>query len=160
MISLIVAMDKERCIGKGGSLPWHLRSDLKRVKKITTGNAIIMGRATFESIGKALPSRQNIVLTSDKSFSFPGVEVASSFEEALKFVEEGREAIVFGGASVYEAALPRVDKMYVTQVDAIVGGDRFFPEISIVDWDVEKVGSSAADSENDFACEFFIYKRK
>lgn len=160
MISLIVAMDKERCIGKNGSLPWHLRADLQRLKDITTGNAIIMGRATFESIGKALPNRQNIVLTSDKNFSFPGVEVANSLQEAFGLVEDGREAIVFGGASVYEAALPQVDKMYVTQVDAVVGGDKFFPEISLKDWSVGKAGSSAADSENDFACEFFIYKRK
>ncbi|MEZ4156646.1 MAG: dihydrofolate reductase [Candidatus Paceibacterota bacterium] len=114
MISLIVAMDKERCIGKNGSLPWHLRADLQRLKDITTGNAIIMGRATFESIGKALPNRQNIVLTSDKNFSFPGVEVANSLQEAFGLVEDGREAIVFGGASVYEAALPQVAVDIVT----------------------------------------------
>lgn len=131
-LHLIAAMSRDRCIGKGGALPWRLPEDLKHFKRLTTGHAIIMGRKTFESIGKALPDRTSIVLSSMPASSFPsGVLVEASFEAAVARAREIDPApFVVGGGDVYRAALPFVTHLHLTYVDVVVDGcDTHFPKL-------------------------------
>jgi len=132
MLSLIVGMTKERVIGKGNLLPWHIPEDLKNFKKITTGKTVIMGRKTFDSIvsmiGKPLPNRRNVVLS--RSMESDEVEVCRSVEEAKeKFKDE--EAFIIGGASVYKLFLPYVDRMYISWIKKDYEGDCYFPELNL-----------------------------
>lgn len=140
-ISIIVAMDEKRGIGKAGQLPWHIAEDLKNFKKITTGHPVIMGRKTFESIDRVLPNRTNIIITKDKDFSphkFYSSEncdvlIANSLEEAIEKAqakEGGNEVFVIGGGQVYEQAIAKADKLYLTQVDGDFNCDTFFPDYS------------------------------
>ncbi len=132
ILSLIVAMTEERVIGKNNQLPWHLSEDLKRFKKITMGHPIIMGRKTFESIGKPLPGRQNIVISRNASFRADGVAVVHSLVEALAACPPGtNEAFVIGGASIYEAALPKADRLYLTLIHRSIPGDATFPPVNL-----------------------------
>lgn len=130
-LTLIAALDDERGIGKGGKLPWHISADLKRFKRLTTGHPIIMGRKTFESIGKPLPERTNIVITRDESLNAPGCVVAHSLKDALAAAETAPgsdEAFVIGGAEIYALALPRADRLELTLVSGTHRADAFFPE--------------------------------
>lgn len=129
MISIIAAIDKKRGLGKDNKLLWHLPSDLKRFKALTTGHSVIMGRKTFESIGKALPNRTNIVITSQKDFKPQDTIITSSFEDALGKAGEG-EIFVIGGGQVYRQAIEKADKLYLTLVDGEFGADTFFPDYS------------------------------
>lgn len=133
-ISLVVAMDRERVIGRDGTLPWHLPEDLKHFRAITMGKPIIMGRRTHASIGRALPGRRNLVLTRDVSYDAPGCERCSSLDEALVRVADADEAMIIGGAALYRDALPRAGRIYLTEVDAAVGGDVHFPPLDEQDW--------------------------
>jgi dihydrofolate reductase len=131
-ISLIVAMAKNRVIGKENRLPWRLPEDLKRFKAITSGHAVILGRKTFESIGKPLPNRRNIVISRQPGFSAEGVSVVHSPEEALKEAERlepDKEVFVLGGSEIYRMFLARADRIYLTLIDGSFEGDAFFPEI-------------------------------
>ena len=128
-ISAIVAMSENRVIGKGNRLPWRLPEDLKRFKELTVGNVVIMGRKTFESIGKPLPQRENVVITRQKEVSYSGVHMAHSLEEALKWAEgRSKEIFIIGGEEIYRLALPYLDRLYLTLVQAQIEGDAFFPE--------------------------------
>jgi dihydrofolate reductase len=127
-VSLIAALDEERGIGKGNRIPWHIPADLKRFKALTTGHAIIMGRKTYESIGQPLPDRTNIVITRDDSFRAPGCTAVHSLEEALAAAEGDDEAFIVGGAQIYEQALNRADRLYLTLVEGTHEADTFFPE--------------------------------
>ncbi len=131
--SLIVAMTEQRVIGLNGQLPWHIPEDLKRFKKITMGHPIIMGRKTLESIGRALPGRQNIVLTrKPESISIPHIQVASNFKEALNLCDsKASECFAIGGFSVYEEALPLTQQLYLTLVHKEYEGDTFFPKFNL-----------------------------
>ncbi len=129
MISLIVAMSQNRVIGREGQIPWHLSEDLKRFKQITMGHPVVMGRKTFESIGKPLPGRENIVLTRDPHFNPPGVTLIHAVDEILNM---NGEIFVIGGAEIYKQFLPQSDKIYLTLIDDEFDGDAFFPEI---DWE-------------------------
>lgn len=157
MISLIAAMDKNRVIGNGGKLPWRLPADFAYFKATTLGHPIIMGRTTFESIGRPLPGRKNIVL-SRGAYSHEGVDVAHSLAEALSMVSS-TDVFVIGGARVYEEALPRADRLYITFVEGDFTGDTFFPE---VDWSLWREVSSerrGADEQNPYAMKFSVFER-
>lgn len=134
-IAIIAAMSKNRVIGLNNQIPWHISADFKRVKQLTTGNTIIMGRKTFDSIGKALPNRTNIVLTQQENFDAPGCIVAKSLEEAFKLCRD-ELVFIFGGNSLYQKTLPIADEMYLTLVDADIAGDTYFPEWDKQEWSI------------------------
>ena len=134
IISIIAAMDKNRVIGKDNSLPWKLPEDMKRFKKLTSNKPVIMGRKTFESIGKALPNRKNIIITRDKKYKAQGCIVVHSVDEALKAAKENEEAMVMGGAQIYKEFLPLANKMYLTFIDKNFEGNAYFPEYSKKEW--------------------------
>ncbi len=126
-------MDRNRLIGNKNQLPWHLPADMAYFKKTTMGKPVVMGRKTFESIGKPLPGRSNIVLTRS-GYSAEGIKTATSLEQAITLVPDADELIVIGGSSVYEMALPLVQRMYLTFVDAECNGDAWFPDYDKSEW--------------------------
>jgi len=130
MISIIVAVSKNGVIGVDNKLPWNLPEDLKRFKELTTGNVVIMGRKTYESIGKPLPNRINIVVTRDKNFFVPGVLSANSLDSALLKAGGNKDIFIIGGGEIYKQSMGFVDKLYITEVDMEVEGDTTFPTIS------------------------------
>jgi dihydrofolate reductase len=142
--AIIVAMAKNNVIGRNNALPWNIPADLKRFKKITTGDPVIMGRKTFESIGKSLPNRENLIITSqpDKIID-PNVKAFSSIEEAVGYCEERQYPQLFfiGGASLYEKVIDSVDQIYLTSIDAEVDGDVYFPEIDYKKFTVKNIRS-------------------
>ncbi len=135
MLELIVAFDEDRLIGRGKELPWHIPEDLKHFKEMTTGHRIIMGRVTFESIGKALPNRENIVLTRN-DFEVSGVKTYKSVEELLKNLDDNKKNFVIGGNKLYEALLPYVDLLHISHVRGRHQGDVYFPEIDLSKWEL------------------------
>ena len=135
MLSLIVAVAKNGVIGANNQLLWHISEDLKRFKAITTGCPIIMGRKTFESLGRALPNRHNIVITRNGQFTLPeGVTRASSLGDAIEKAQSEREIFIIGGGQIYNQSIELVDKMYITEVDQTPEGDTVFPEIDTKIW--------------------------
>ena len=171
-VALIWAMSRNRVIGKDNQLPWHLPNDLRHFKRTTLGAPIIMGRLTFESTGGALPGRTNIVVTSgDLGAAATGkpnaenVVLARSIDEALdtgrkQAAADGRERVfVCGGQAVYAATLPCADELFVTQVDASVEGDAFFPEFDLGDWQLSSEEAHSADDRHPFAFSFLHYTR-
>lgn len=128
MINIIVATSKNNKIGINNSLPWHIPEDLKYFKEKTKGHTIVMGRKTYESIGRPLPNRQNIVLTRDRNFKAEGVKVIHSFEEALITSVTQQECYIIGGGEIYDLFLPFANRLYITMVDKIIDGDTSFPE--------------------------------
>ena len=133
-IVLVVARARNGAIGRDNALPWHLPEDLRHFKATTMGGTLLMGRRTFESIGRPLPGRRTVVLTRDADWSYPGVERAGSLDEALARCADLAEVFVVGGAQVYAEALPRADRIVVTEVDAEVDGDAFFPATDPARW--------------------------
>ncbi len=139
-LALIVAMAENGIIGRGNGLPWHLSGDLKHFKSVTMGKPMIMGRKTFDSIGRPLPGRTNIVVTRDPSLRAEGVRVVHDFDEALRVAEGiaradgAEEIIVIGGAQIYELALPKADRIYLTEIHQRVDGDVRFPDIDPRAW--------------------------
>jgi dihydrofolate reductase len=139
-LSLIVAVSRNGVIGVDNQLPWHLPEDLKYFKSVTMGKPLIMGRKTYDSIGRPLPGRTNIVITRDPSWQAQGVEVAQSLEAALQLGHSACDAagvdeiMVIGGEQIYRMTLPEADRLYLTQVDAEVEGDAFFPEVDFSQW--------------------------
>ena len=132
-LSIIVAMDKNRLIGGKNQLLWHIPGELKRFKEITTGHPIIMGRKTYESIGRVLPNRTNIIITRDANFQVGGAKVVNSLEKAIEVAKNetgGEEVFVIGGGQIYEQALPLTNRLYLTIVDGEYAGDTFFPDYS------------------------------
>ena len=130
MISIIAAVSKNGVIGVDNKLPWDLPEDLKRFKELTTGNVVIMGRKTYESIGKPLPNRINIVVTRDKNFFTPNVIVANSLDSALLKAGGNKDIFIIGGGEIYKQSIGFADKLYITEVDMEVEGDTTFPTIS------------------------------
>lgn len=161
MISLLVAMDEKRGIGKAGKLPWHLSSDLRRFRELTMGHHLIAGRKTFESIGKPLPGRHTIVLSRNSSFKPEGCFLARSVEDAIALARERGETEVFviGGAEIYAQALDAADRIYLTQVHAEVDADTFFPEFDRDDWIVTQHLDHPADEKNQYAFTFMLLER-
>lgn len=158
---IIVGYDRNRVIGANNTLPWagNMKTDMRRVRKLTTGNAIIMGRNTYESIGRALPNRQNIVIT-HRPFQADGVEVVSSLEDAYARVESGRDAYIFGGEQIYKLALDTVDHIYATEIDTVVEkGEVYFPPLDN-SWHEVSREHHEKDDENDFVFDFVNYSRQ
>lgn len=157
MIALIVAMSKNRVIGNKGSIPWHLPDDFKHFKDLTSGHTVIMGRKTFESIGRPLPDRKNIIVTSQAEYSAPGCEVATSLISAI---QANPEAFIIGGESLYKESLPIADKVYLTEVETTCEGDTFFPEISDTEWKLIEEEFHANDAKHSYAFTFKTYDRR
>ena len=154
-VVLIAAVSRNGVIGKGGKLPWHLPDDLKRFKALTLGHAIIMGRKTFDSIGRPLPKRRNLVVSRQAGFHHEGVEVFSSLEKALEAAHFGGDEspFVIGGAEIYAAALPLATRLELTELRELVDGDTYFPPIDPLAWQLV-----SREEHDDFA--FASYVRK
>lgn len=147
-------MDENRVIGNKNQLPWHLPADLQHFKQLTLGKPIIMGRKTFDSIGKPLPQRPNIVVTRDLAFQAPGVLIAYSLPEALALAQEAEEAMIIGGAHIFEQALPIVHRMYLTIIHHKFEGDTYFPQWDPREWQVVENVFRPSDDKNAFAMTF------
>lgn len=161
MISLIWAMDENRVIGYHNQLPWRLPEDLKFFKRVTMGHPIMMGRKTYESIGRPLPGRENIVITRDEAYHPDGCTVMNSIEKFQGFAEGKEEEIfVIGGAEIFKEVLPYADKLYLTMIHHQFEGDTFFPVFDIDKWELESREIGPKDEKNPYDYEFLIYKRK
>lgn len=160
LVSLIVARARNGVIGRDNTLPWHLREDLKRFKAQTLGKPILMGRKTFESIGRPLPGRTNIVLTRDPDWSAPGVIAVRSVEEALAQASGARELVTIGGAEVYRLVMPLARRVYLTNVQADVPGDTYFPELDPTQWADVDCTAQPADAHNDYPVTFVTLERR
>jgi len=160
LLSLITAMDSNRLIGKNNSLPWHLPADLAFFKATTMGKPIIMGRKTFASIGKALPGRQNIVVTRDCNFDAPDCEVASSIDAAIAIVDDTEEVMLIGGANLYQQTIDVADIIYLTLIHHEFKGDTWFPEINPEFWKLVSQDDFDADEKNPFAYSLVKYVRE
>jgi dihydrofolate reductase len=159
-VSLIVAMAKNRVIGANNTLPWHLPADLKRFKALTIGHHIVMGRKTYESIGKPLPGRTSVVVTRNADYSAPGVIVANSLEKAISACGNDEEIFVIGGAELYRQAIKFADRIYLTEIDADIQGDAHFAKFDRKLWlETERV-NHAPDEKNVHSYHFVVYERK
>jgi dihydrofolate reductase len=147
-ISIVVAMDTNGVIGRDNGLPWHLPADLQHFKRTTMGKPILMGRKTYESIGRPLPGRTNIVITRDTAYRAAGCVVVNSIDAALQAAGGQDEIMVIGGAEFYRQALPQTDTIYLTRIHATFSGDTFFPELKAADWREVERSDHAADSRN------------
>jgi len=150
LISLIVATSANGVIGRGGELPWHLSDDLKRFKQLTMGKPIVMGRKTFDSIGRALPGRQNIVLTKQSEFIADGCDVVSSVDAAVTTAGGAGEIMVIGGSEIYALFLPLANCIYMTRVQVDVDGDTRFPELDDEQWQETEHENHGAGESNDY----------
>ena len=159
-LSIVVAMDDNHLIGKGNGLPWHLPADLAFFKKITTGNSIMMGRKTYDSIGKPLPNRRNIVITRNLDISIPGCEVVGSIEKALSITQDEEEVMVIGGANLFVQLLPDVSRLYITHIKEEFEGETYFPYYDENDWLEISCESYQPDEINKYAFHFSIMERK
>ncbi|KMJ59666.1 dihydrofolate reductase [Bacillus sp. LL01] len=159
MISIIVAADRNNLIGKDNDLPWRLPADLAYFKKITSGSTIVMGRKTYESIGKPLPKRKNIIL-SRKGFSAEGCETLPSLNEVKHLDEESKELFIIGGAHIFKEALPYSDFLYLTYIDEEFEGDTYFPSFNEREWELISDEKGIKDEKNPYDYYFRKYKRR
>src|SRR5215204_5513926 len=152
ILSLLVAASENHVIGKDNKLPWHLPNDLKYFKNLTWGMPILMGRKTFESIGKALPGRKSIVITRNNNWQHEGVEVVHSIEEAIKKAESFgvKEIFVIGGAEIFNTSLPKADRIYLTRIHHNFDGDAHFPQVSLQEWNLTSSRFCEADEKNPY----------
>ena len=156
-LSILVAHDQQRVIGYKNALPWHIPNDLKHVKQLSTGHTLVMGRKTFESIGKPLPNRKNVVLTRDNNFKPDGVEVIHTIDDIYNL--EGH-VFIFGGQTLFEVMIDKVDDMYITVVDGKHQGDTFFPPYTFEDWMVVSSEEGQLDEKNTIPHTFLHLVRK
>ena len=161
MLSIIVAKAKNNIIGKDNALIWHLPEDLKRFKKLTTGHTIIMGRKTFESLGRVLPNRHHIILCNDAQMNIDNenVEILEDISMLDKYVKDIEEHFVIGGATMYRLLMPMCSKMYITEIDRDFEGDVSFPEINLNEWKVTQREKGPEDGENTFNYEYVTYEK-
>ena len=159
MISIIAALAENRVIGINNTLPWRLPNDLKHFRRLTTGHAIILGRKNYESIGKPLPERRNVVITRQSGYEAPGCLVAHSLDEALKMADDDAEVFVIGGAEIYQQTLARADRLYLTLVHAEVQGDTFFPEFDRNEWRESARERHERDERHAYAYSFVVLER-
>lgn len=162
VLSLLVAAAENNVIGKDNQLPWHLPNDLKYFKNLTWGMPILMGRKTFDSIGKPLPGRKSVVITRNKDWQQENVEVVHSVEEAIAFAkqEDVKEIFVIGGAEIFNTSFDQADRIYLTRVHQEVEGDAFFPAIDESKWQMVKAKHCEADEKNAYAHTFQVWERK
>ena len=161
MLSIIVAIARNNAIGKDNKLLWHLPDDLKRFKKLTIGHSIIMGRKTFESLGRVLPNRHHIILSKNAQMNIDdeNVEIINDISKLEKYINSEEENFVIGGAAIYKLLMPYCKKMYVTEIDKEFDGDVYFPEISLEEWKATEREQGPEDNENDFNYEYVTYER-
>jgi dihydrofolate reductase len=159
-LAIVVAVAANGTIGAAGTLPWRLPADLRRFKLLTRGHAIVMGRRTWDSIGRALPDRQNIVVTRSLDFTAPGAEVAHSLDDALARVRLPPPVYCIGGAELYREALPRADVLHVTEIERAVPGDTHFPPIDAREWREAMREEHPPDGPEDLAFDFVTYVRR
>ena len=159
-LTIIVAFAENHVIGKDNQLIWHLPNDLKRFKALTTGNPIVMGRKTFESIGRALPNRENIVLTRDLNWNHTDVKVFYDKEAIQNYINDFENVFVIGGAEIYSLFLKDADFLEITYVDAKIDGDAFFPLIDYEKWQVEEEIQHQTDEKHAFSYKFVTLSRK
>lgn len=161
MLSLIVAKAKNNVIGKDNQLIWHLPEDLKRFKKLTTGHTIIMGRKTFESLGRVLPNRHHVILCNDANMEIDdeNVEILEDISLLDKYIKDEEEHFVIGGATMYRLLMPYCTKMYITEINQEFDGDVSFPEINMSEWKVTEREKGLKDEKNPFDYEYVTYER-
>ncbi|MCP4407048.1 MAG: type 3 dihydrofolate reductase [Gammaproteobacteria bacterium] len=158
-ISIIAAMARNRVIGKGNTMPWHLPAELRHFKQVTMGKPIIMGRKTFDSIGRALSGRRNIVITHDPDYRFEGVVVVHSIEQALIAAGDADEVMIIGGGHLYQQMINRAERLYLTLIDAVIEGDTFFPKIKNSEWQEIKNVYRPADEKNRHVLRFLVFEK-
>jgi dihydrofolate reductase len=159
IISLIAALGNNNVIGKSNSLPWHLPADLKHFKDNTSGKPVIMGKATYESIGKPLPNRTNIILSNDPNFEIPGATVVHSIEDSIRAAGNAPEVMIVGGASIYRQFLPLADRLYITRIYHDFEGDAYFPDFDLKEWKETERTDHKADDKNPYDYSFLIFER-
>lgn len=157
MISLIVAHDEQHVIGKDNAMPWHLPGDLQYFKAQTMGKPVIMGRKTFESIGRPLPGRRNIVISRNADYAAEGIEVVSSLQQALALTKDAPEQMVIGGQQIFTEALPLAQRLYITHIDTTFEGDTYFPQYSQFQLVSEQQAITTPDG---YTFRYCIYERK
>ncbi len=158
--SLIVAMTRSRVIGRAGGLPWRLSTDLKRFKSLTMGHHLIMGRKTYESLGRSLPGRTSIVVTRQPDYpAASGVLIAPTLDNALRLAINDEQPFMIGGGEIFGPALSKAGRLYVTWVEADVSGDTFFPPLNLADWQLVHCEPVPADAKNDYDTTYCIYDR-
>lgn len=162
MLSIIVAVARNNVIGKEGKLIWHLPEDLKRFKMLTTGHTIIMGRKTFESLGRVLPNRKHVVISHNQEIieENENVEIMNDIVLLKKYIESPDECFIIGGAQIYQMTLPFANKLYITKIDEDFDGDTFFPKVSESMWKEVEREKGLTDEENPFDYEYITYVRK
>lgn len=158
-LSMIWAMGKNRELGNGIKLPWHIPEDFRYFKDTTFGKPVIMGLTTFRSLGKPLPDRRNIVLNFDM-IEIPGCEVVTSIKDSINLVKDEKESFIIGGASIYKQFLPLVDKLYMTYIDHEFDADIFFPEFDMDEWKLVNEKKGKKDEKNPYNFYFRVYERK
>ncbi len=159
MISVIVAAAENGVIGRQGELPWRLSGDLRYFKAVTMGKPIVMGRRTWESIGRPLPGRQNIVVTRQAGFAAEGCDVVASGDDAIAVAGDAAEIMIIGGSEIYALFLPAAERLYLTRVHADVDGDAFLPAIDAQAWQLVSDERHAADEKNEYDYSFRLYER-
>ena len=160
MISIIVAVAKDGVIGGGNRLLWHIPEDLKRFKAVTMGHPVVMGRKTWESIGRPLPGRRNVVITRDRDYKPAGAEIAHSLGEAIGMLPGGEEIFVIGGGEIYRQAMPLAGRLYITYVEAEFDGDTVFPEIDENEWEAVSRERHEEGTEFPHPFEYVDYVRR
>lgn len=159
ILSLIVAASDNNVIGKNNKLPWHLPNDLKRFKALTRGHPIIMGRKTFESIGRVLPDRLNIVVSHTLEVAPVGTQLANSLSAALEFAKDSDEAFIIGGSQLFQMSAPLADRLYLTRVHATIDGDVSLPQIDFSTWKEVSREEHPKDADHEFAFTYINYER-
>ncbi len=154
-------MDKNRVIGKDNDLPWRLPADLAYFKKVTMGHPIVMGRKTYESIGRPLPGRENIIITRNQNYSAEGCTVLHSLDDVKKVIDDStKEVFIIGGAEIFKEAFPIADKLYITHIDEAFEGDTYFPAFSDQEWKEVSREKGVKDEKNPYDYYFSVYERK
>ena len=161
MLCMIAAMGRHRVIGRDNQLPWRIPADLQRFRTLTRGHHVVMGRKTFESIGRPLPGRTNVVITHQPAFAAPGVHVVHDLPSALALCAGDAQPFIIGGGEIYRLALPLTDRVYLTEVDAAVdGGDAFFPELSTDEWTLASVEDGPDGGQEVPPHRYLVYERR
>ena len=157
-ISIIVAMSKNRVIGRDNDMPWHLSNDLKNFKKITMGKMVVMGRLTYQSIGRPLPNRKNIVLS--RNFVDTNVLIFNNLQEVLNFLKDEDEVFIIGGEDIYRQTINKANKIYLTTIDEEIAGDKYFPDIDLSSWDKISSENYIKDENNSHNFQSEVYLKK
>jgi len=161
LLTAVVAATENSVIGRDNGMPWHLPADLQHFKSVTLGSPVLMGRKTFEAIGRPLPGRRNLVLTRSGEFSVPGIEVVHSLEEAIALAGDVPELMIIGGAALYELALPRTQRVHLTRLHMTLDGDAHFPALPDSHWrEVSRSERRAADERNACDMTFLVLERR